>query len=461
MASILGSIDSAQKAMTAQQFALSITQRNVANVNNPSYTRQEVSFSSDYSEQPLYGVPGAALQSSRNRYLDYSISNEQSTLGQSSVEQEALKQIDAVMNGLDSGGLQESLSNFFNSFNSLSSNPVDLGLRQQVLTNANVLSSKFRQIEGELQQVQTSQDQEVKNAVNEANSITARIAELNKKVAIAKTTGSEDELTLRDDRQQLIEDLSNIIDASYFETESGSITVTTKQGNALVLEDKSFNLKLEPMADSDFQGITLSGEDITANLESGTLGGLLKMRDETISGYLNSLDDLAAGIISGVNTVHAMGTDLDGFSGGDFFVPFVQVVPGSNSGAASSISVALTDPRGIAAAAAGGDAGNNENAKLLAAVGTEKLFSDNTETAAELYAGLIFQVGADEKEANENVTTQNNLLEQLTNQRSAASGVSLDEEALNLIKYQRAYQASARYVSVLDSLCNDILQMLG
>jgi flagellar hook-associated protein 1 FlgK len=365
------------------------------------------------------------------------------------------------MNGLDNGGLQESLSNFFNSFNSLSSNPVDLSLRQKVLTNANVLSRKFRQIYGGLQEVQTSQDQAIKSAVKEVNSITSKIAELNKKVSVAKATGSEDELTLRDERQRLVEDLSSIMDVSYFEAESGSVTLTTKQGNALVLEDKSFNLELGPMANSDFQGISLTGADITANLGSGSLGGLLKMRDATIPGYMNTLDDLAAGIINRVNTVHAMGVDLNNLNGGDFFVPYVPAVPGSNSGASSSISVALTDPTSIAAAASGGDAGNNENSKLLAAVGTEKLFSGNKETAGELYAGLIFQVGSDEKDANENVATQNGLLEQLTNQRGATSGVSLDEEAINLMKYQRAYQANARYVSVLDSLCNDILRLVG
>jgi flagellar hook-associated protein 1 len=460
MTTMFSSFDLAQKSLAAQQFALSVTQKNVANVNNPNYTRQDVSFTADYAELPLYGVPGASIQSSRNRFLDYSISKEQSALSQSSVQQEALKQVDAVMDALDNGGLQESLSNFFNSFSSLSSNPTDLSLRQQVLTSANALSSKFRQINSGLEQVQTSQDQEIQNAIKEANSITTSIADLNKKFASARNNGSEDALTLRDDRQQLLEDLSSIIGVSYFEDESGSITVTTKQGNALVLGDKSFNLELGHVSGSTFPGITLTGQDITTTLDSGSLSGFLKMRDETIAGYMSTLDDLAAGIISRVNTVHAMGVDLDSFAGGDLFVPFISAVPGTNSGAASSISVAITDPRSIAAAAWNGDSGNNENAKLLASVGTEKIFSENRESAGELYAGLIFQVGADEKDADESVTTQNSMLEQLKNQRESASGVSLNEEAINLMKYQKAYQASARYVSVWDDLSKEILQLL-
>jgi flagellar hook-associated protein 1 FlgK len=460
MTTMFSSFDLAQKSLAAQQFALSITQKNVANINNPSYTRQDVNFSSDYSELPLYGVPGASIESNRNRFLDYSISNEQSSLSQSTVQQEALKQVDTVMNGLDSGGLSESLSNFFNSFSSLSSNTTSLALRQQVLTSASTLSRKFQQVYKELQQIQVSQDQEIQKAVKEVNSIAARISDLNKEVARAQNVNSEDAFTLRDERQQLLEDLSKIMEISYFEDESGSITVTAKQGNALVLADKSFNLELSPISGSAFQGITLQGTDITQTIKSGSLGGYLKMRDETLSGYMNKLDDLAAGVISRVNTVHAMGVDLDSFGGGDFFVPFLPSIPGTNAGAASSISVAITDPRGIAAAAWNGDIANNENAKLLASIGTDKLFSDNKENAAEFYAGLIFQVGADEKDAEESIATQNSLLEQLMNQRESSSGVSLNEEAVNLMKYQKAYQASARYVSVWDDLSKEILQLL-
>jgi flagellar hook-associated protein 1 len=461
MISILGGLDTTQQALTAQQYALSITQRNIANVNNPSYTRQDVLFTGDYSGTPSSGIAGASLQASRNRYLDYSISNEQSTLGQSNVEQEAMKQVDSVMNGLGNDGLQESLSNYFNSFSSLSSNPTDLSLRRQVLTSANALCGKFQQIYSGLQQLQASQDQEATNTVHEVNSITAKIVDLNNKVSTAKAAHSENEFTLRDDRQQLLEDLSNIIGTSYLETESGSVTVATKNGDPLVLGNKNVNLEFGPSTGSAFQGITLAGKDITATLQSGSLGGLLKMRDETIPAYMSALDDLAAGIISRVNTVHGEGVDLDNNNGGDFFSPFVPAILGSNEGAASSISVALTDPQSIAAADTSSDAGNNENAKLLASIGTEKLFSDNKEAAGEFYAGLIYRVGADEKDAEDRVVTQNSLLDQLKNQRESASGVDLNEEAINIMKFQKAYQANARYVSVLDTLSQDILRIMG
>lgn len=461
MPSILSGFDSVEQALAAHQFALSITQKNVANINNPAYTRQDVVFTENSADQTASGIPCVDLQASRNRYLDYSISRELPTLGESSVEYDALRQIDSILNRQDGAGLQDALSKFFNSFSSLSSNPSDINLRQQVLTCANALAREFQRLYGGIQQVQTALNQDVKTSVDEVNAATTRIADLNAKIAAAHAAHSEDEFTLRDARQQQLETLSNLMNISYYETESGSITVATGQGALLVMGDTCHNLELASMADSPFFGVSLDGADITDTLESGTLGGLIAMRDDRIAGYLNTLDDMAAGIIERVNEVHAQGDDVDGAAGGEFFSPFTQSIPGSNAGAARSMSVALTDPRAIAAAASGGGVGSNENAKLLAAIGNEALFSTATETAVDAYASLVYRVGADEREAEEAIATQDSLLAQLRNQRDAAAGVSLNEEAINIIKYQKAYQASARFANVLDSLSEEVLQLLG
>jgi flagellar hook-associated protein 1 FlgK len=98
----------------------------------------------------------------------------------------------------------------------------------------------------------------------------------------------------------------------------------------------------------------------------------------------------------------------------------------------------LTDPRQIAAAGAGSGPGNNENAKLLAGISDEQLFSGNTETISQFNARLIYKIGSDERTADEGITTQEAVLEQLQNQRDAFSGVNMDEEAINIVKYQKA-----------------------
>ncbi len=456
----MSGFDTVQQALAAQQFALSIAQRNVANVNDPNYTRQEAVFT-PVGQEFQFGISGVSIQASRDRFIDYSISRELPSLGENSVAREALQQIDAIFGGSGGESLQEALSSFFRSFSSLTSAPEDASLRQQVISSANDLAGEFRRIYGAIQQVQTSTDRSVKYAVDNINSITAQIADLNKKIPDAQQSHSELASGLRDTRQQLLEQLSNLADVSYYETESGSITVTTRQGGLLVLGDESRALTLTRSAAGPFQGIQLNGVNITDSLESGELGGLINLRDNVLSGYLNALDDMAVTLTARVNEQHAQGSDRNGAAGGDVFTPFVEVIPGSNAGAARAMRVAITDAARIAAAGAGAGVGDNTNARLLAGISEEKLFSDSTQTAIEYYAQLLYRIGTDEKNAESGVETQTDLLEQLKNQRAALSGVNLDEEAINIIKYQKAYQASSRLANVLDELSGEILNLLG
>jgi flagellar hook-associated protein 1 len=460
MTSIMSGFDTVQQALAAQQFALSIAQRNVANVNDPNYTRQEAVFN-PAGEGSEYGISGVSIQANRDRYLDYSIGREQQSLGEISVAYQALRQVDAIFEGSGGESLQDALSNFFNSFSTLTGAPEDVSLRQQVLARANELTSEFKRIYNSIQQVQTSADSSVKYAVDDINSLTTQIADLNEKVKIAQQSHSEIESTLCDSRQELLEQLSNLVNISCFETESGSVTVTTQQGGLLVLENESRDLTLTSSTDDAFMRVQLNGADITDELESGKLGGLINLRDNILPGYLAALDDMAATITARVNEQHAQGTDLNGAAGADLFAPFVEVIPGSNAGAARAMSVAITDPALIAAAAVGAGVGDNTNAKLLAGISEENLFGGSTETATEYYAQLLYRIGMDEKTAEDGVQTQTDLLEQLKNQRASSSGVSLDEEAINIIQYQKAYQASSRLANVLDTLSQEILNLLG
>lgn len=460
MPSILSGFDTVQQGLAAQQFALSITQRNVANANNPNYTRQDVVYTGDETEWARSGVPGITLRATRDRFIDYSISQELQSRAEYNVAADALRQIDSILNG-SGEGLQQAISDFFNSFASLSSSPEDLTLRQKVLSSAEALSREFQRLYGGIQQVQTSQDRALNASVEEINSITAQIAQLNVKVRQAQGAHSEEEFTLRDSRQQLLEQLSSQLGLSYYETESGSITVATRQGGLLVCEERSYNLGITSSSTGAFQGVLLNGAEITNSIETGKLGGLIDLRDNKIAGYLAALDELAATIISRVNEQHAQGMDLDGVAGGDLFVPFTPLVSGSTTGAARTMAVSITDPRQVAAAGPGTGAGNNANAKLLADITNEKLFNSATASATQFYSTLIYKIGIDEKSAEENVATQNSVLEQLKNQRDAFSGVNLDEEAVNIIMFQKAYQASARYANVLDLLSDEILNLLG
>ncbi len=465
MSTIFSGLNLAQRSLSAQQLGLEVTQRNVANVSTPGYTKLRVSFepaiaSGAITPQADMGVAGATIESFRDNFIDYRISQELQGQGEQQSSLDALQQVESLFNDSSGQGLQSALSDFFNSFSALANTPEDLALRQQVLQRASDLTDAFQTLYERLKGIQLQQNRLVPDTVDQINSISAEIARLNTEISIARGTQSIDESSLRDERQRLLGQLSELVDISYCEDSMGMMTVTTKQGALLVVGDRNKNLDLTQSSETGFYGVMQDGVDITSSLQSGKLGGALRIRDTTIPGYLTSLDDLAAAVIQRVNEQHAAGVDLDGNAGGDFFTPFVPAVSGSNTGAARTMSVAIADVRAVAAAGPGGGPGSNANANLLAGIKDETLASLGA-TAGQFYASVVYRVGSDTRSTQDRLETQQNLLQQLENQRDAFSGVDLDDEAVNIIKYQKAYQASARFVTVIDTLTSDLLKMLG
>jgi len=463
MASILDGLNTAKLSLSAQQFAMTVAQRNTVNVNNPNYTRQDVFFTdlTVPANWTTLGVPGVELSAARNAYLDKSISYELPSLGENLVKYNALREIDAILQATSGGGIGTSIDNFFNSFTELSSDPTDLALRWQTLSTAQTMVEDFHRIYGEIQRVQNSAEQHIKSGVEDVNKLTARIADLNGRIEAAHTSGQlETEYALRDERQQYVEEMQGKIGLLYFETESGSITVTTSNGDAVVLGNRSFDFVVDNTASGNppFSDIYLRGNNVTNSITSGEIGGFLQMRDVLIPEYLQTLDDMATDIITNVNAVHALGVDLNNAAGGDFFVDLASLPTGP---VARVISVKITDPNEIAAAVAGMGIGDNGNAKALAAIGADKIFGSGTQTISEVYAALVYKVGSDQRTAEQTGTNQQSLINQLLSQRNAESGVSLNEEAVNLIKFQQAYQASSRIVSVLNILSAEILNFVG
>ncbi len=466
MSSIFAGLGSAAESLAAQQYALEITQRNIANTNTPGYTKQRAVFTPGDPADPLdpsigSATPTVAVESYRDRFTEYRIVEETQTNGEFEASSRALQQVESLLNENNGQGLQSSLTSFFSSFSALANAPEDTSLRQQVLSAANALTGEFHTLSDRILAVQTAQDRAVADTVKDINSITLQLAKLNPAIAAAQAGNNGEESTLIDQRQQLLEKLSGLIDISYFETESGGLTITTRQGIVLVVGDQNKALQAGPAASGSLLRVQVEGQDITPSIQSGTLGGILKMRDTTLPSYLAKLDELASSLITRVNAQHRLGSDLSGASGGDFFVPFTPASAGSVTGAAHAITVAISDTGKVAAAGSGSGSGSNLNARMLAAIQDEKLFESGNATANEFYSHLVYTVGTDMEASDDGLTSQSQLLTQLRNLRDSTSGVNMDEEAVNIIRYQKAYEASARLVQVWDTLAEEVINLLG
>jgi flagellar hook-associated protein 1 FlgK len=201
------------------------------------------------------------------------------------------------------------------------------------------------------------------------------------------------------------------------------------------------------------QHVFSQGLDITAKLTGGQLAGQLQIRDREIPKLQNSLDALASGLANGVNTQHQAGFDLNGAAGGNFFAP----PPIGGAGGAASFAVAITDPTKIAASASGA-IGDNANANAILALQNQAVASG--QTPINFYSSVVFQLGNDISSAQTEQQSGGLVLSQIQNLQGGISGVDINEEAANLIRFQNAYQASAQVSSVIDTLMQTTINLI-
>jgi flagellar hook-associated protein 1 len=451
-----GALSIATNALSADQGALEVTADNVANANTPGYSRQEPVLT---EQTPILegnllfgmGVSLQSIQSIQDPVLQLEIQQGTSVQGQLNSFLDGMNQVQSLFNATGGTGLQSDLSNFFNSFQSLATNPTSSSLQQDVLSAAQDLTNDFHQESSSLQQIQSGLDQSVSQDVTQVNQLTSQIASLNGQIASLQGQG-QDTGTLLDQRTQLVNQLSNLIGLSVTNNASGNYTLSTPNGSLLVVGNQSFNLQTELNSSTGMQDIYSNGQDITSSITQGELGGLIQARDTAIPGALNSLDTLAYNIASAVNTQSAKGYEVSGAQGGDFFTALSGV-----TGAASQISVAITDPSQIASSS-DGTQGNNGNALALAALQNQQIV--NGETPTDYYANMVDNIGNQISSANTQQQAETALGQQLQNQLTSVSGVSLDDEATNLVLYQQAYDASAQVVTVVDQLMQTTINMV-
>jgi flagellar hook-associated protein 1 FlgK len=285
--------------------------------------------------------------------------------------------------------------------------------------------------------------------VNQINQINPQIATLNTQIASLQSLG-QDAGTLEDQRTQLMKQLSGLTDIAVIQSDQG-YTITTSDGSPLVVAGQSYSLQTSP--DSvGMQHIYAQGRDVTATMQGGQIGGLMTVRDQVIPQAIASLDDLAGGLATNFNTAHQAGFDLAGNAGQNFFSNV------TGAGAATNFSVQITDPS-LIAASSDGSAGSNGNLTVLQAVQNQTL--PTGPKPMDLYSQLVFTVGNATAQAKARLDASDVSLQQLNDQRGAISGVSIDEETTNLIRFQHAYQASARVISVVDELTQTVMNMLS
>ncbi|MGH9396952.1 MAG: flagellar hook-associated protein FlgK [Terriglobia bacterium] len=456
MGGLSGTLGIATNALMADQGALEVSANNIANANTPGYTRERA----DLVEQApvhmahlLYGqgVSLQDIQSIRDPVLELRIQQGNSNQGQLNSFIGGMNQVQSLFSETQGVGLQGVLSKFFNSLQSLSTSPTSVPLRQGVLSAAQNLANAFHQASSSVGQIQTGLDQTVTQDVSQVNQLTKQIAQVSGQIDSLQAQGG-DTGALLDQRTGLVNQISSLAGLTVTNNFSGNYTLSTQNGSLLVVGNQSFNLQTQLNITTGMQDIYSNGNNITQTITEGALGGLIQARDTSIPVAQSSLDNLAFNITQSFNTQHAAGFDLSGAAGGNFFTPLASA-PGS----AANISVAITDPSKIAASS-DGTVGSNGNAQLLAGLQSQPIVGGQSVT--DYYANMVNNIGNQVSFANNQQQSEGALLQQLQNQLTSVSGVSIDQEASNLVLYQQAYQASAQVISMVNQLISTTINMI-
>ncbi len=567
---LIGSLQVGRSGLLASQSALQVVGQNLANLSTEGYHRQKITLAPERSQEigpGLFLGRGVKIQSITrviDEALESRLRSSISDQSASDIRQQLLGRIEAIENEFSGTDLSNSLSEFFNAFSQLSNNPQDVSRRTLLAEQAGSLTGFIRDLDAELGNVQRQTISQTDQTVEAVNDLLTRIANLNTQVAV-QSRGSGGAPGLRDQRDQLLSELSQFLDISTVEQSSGSVDVFVGS-LPIVLNNNSRGVELlkETLNGETVTKVVISADKSPLDITSGELGALIQFKEQDIRDAIDALDTLSSQLIFQVNRIHSSGQGLDlvdSVTGatavtdptvalndpatdltilpthGSFQMHVVQkstgqvitttinidldgVNPASDTtlnslaadiDLANSVTASVTpdgrlqidtdtsdfqisfsddnsdtlavlgintfftgtnafdievnpvlaaSPRLIAAAAAGAtgaNPGNNNNALAIAALRDQAITELNGLSLTQHWNRHVEDFAVRQAQSRQQFQADTVVREGLATQQQSISGVNADEESIDLIQFQRAFQASARLLTVIDEMLETLI----
>lgn len=460
--SISSILNIAKNSLIASQTSLQVTAHNISNLTTEGYSKQVPL----YEAQPAVKLGQAILGNGvfikgilrqTDRCLERQLAEKKSELEEKRINQAYISRIEMIIND-DASGLSKAITDFFNSWQELSLNPLSVTQREGVRISGKNLCGVIRGIYTGLIKLQHELNEKLMVEISEVNRITSEIADLNRRIfeGASGNTGFSD---LMDKRQNLIRELSGKLKITYFEDDFGMITVLTKGGSLLVDGGRPYRLSGSETGDQGFFHVFWMGQegdlvDITSSLSGGILEAIIYLRDSLLESIKDDVDELAKTIMSEVNTLHSSGYSLNGTTG----IPFFKALERNFAQELDLASPIAEDLKNIAAFGLSQSGEQTNLPAVIASLVNKKILDGGRTNFLEYVASLNGKVGQLAKNARELFEFSESTYSIVEKQRESVSGVSLDEEIANLIRFQYAYQAAARLFSVADELFKSLIE---
>lgn len=454
-------------SLGAHSAAMSVAGNNVANANTPGYARQIANLAANPGVSALgggsvgTGVSLVDITQARDQFVERQMPNALASQSRSQTESDALTALTALNPDLQ-GGLPTEIGAFYSSLQTWSQNPGDPALRQNVLGNSQALVTSFNQTAGAISSARTGLDSAILGKINEVNDAARSLADLNNQVQIAKSAGGQPN-DLMDQRQTAIDTLATLTGATPYTDSAGNVSMALPGGTALVVNgsagtfsavpDPSNNglLKLQlNRADgsppTDWDGTTLGG----------TMGGLFGARDGALKTAADSVDNLAFNMATTLNTIQQSGYDVNGQPG---VAMFNLPTTGADAAAQIRLNPAL-NAVGLAASTTT-PAGTGDNTNVLAMINTQSAPLLSGANPVATMQTIVTAFGSSSSQAQALAAHDTAMASNLQNLRDATSGVSIDEEMVNLTKAQRAYEAVAKVITTANQMLDTLMSIAG
>lgn len=467
--------NSAVSGLLASQRAIYVTNHNIDNANTEGYSRQEAL---QRATSPMY-LPGIGFLGTgteiydiirhRDSYIDFKYWNENAPTGEWNVKRETLVELENLFGEPSDSSFRKYMDEFFSSLEDLSKNPSDYSYRAAVREKAKALTMHIRETAERLDNLMEETDFSISTKVNQINNIADQIKNLNEQIYSLELDGTKAN-DLRDRRELLVDQLSEIINVQVSESDDGKFRVGIG-GMALVDHIYVNELKYEAKDSSKPDEKEVMWENGNSlKFKSGELKGLIDVlysdgEESTYRGipfYKEKLNTFARQLISKVNDVHRNGYGLNGSYEKEFFT-------GEDANTISLSDAILDNLDNIAAAYVekgefNGEAENNKNLlKLIALRENKKFFEGGNSqgTPDDFIKSILSNLSVDSQQASRMSDTQGLIMDNIVQKRDSESGVELNEEMTNMIKYQHSYNAAARMITTIDAILNVTINGMG
>lgn len=444
----------AYSGVRASQIGLSVTGQNTANVNTPGFSRLNAVMSSVSGHGSLSGggVDVTSIRRISDDFLNQQLWRATTSQYYYSTSQQYLTSLEGLMSG-DGSSVSVGLDNFFAAVSEASATPDSIALRQQIIAEAGNLAQRFNTLGGNLHTQLMSLQEQRSSMATAINGLTNNIALLNKKI-IAAEAGGADSATLKDQRESLVSELSQYASIRTNTAGDGSLAVSLANGQPLVASTSAAQLSvtLTPTGEQQI-GLSFAGTTFSLSQDGlgGSLGALYDTEYQVLRPNQDALSDMAEQFAQMVNDTLANGYDLNGNAGQALLV----FTPGSSSNMLSLSGIKAAD---LALSDSAGETGNNGTLLELLELRNQTItVNGNAVSVNDAYAGLIGDLASTSRQNEADLTTAKTVTSQAQTQRDSVSAVNLDEEAVNLMSYQQAYQANMKVISTAKDLFETML----